>query len=224
MLSLKIFVKISEIIDFKHEVDKQIPYATALALTTLAKESVKTIKKQLPNEFILRNRRTLTGIDYQRAEKSDWPKCYALVGSLDKWMVDQEEGGARTKTGKSFSLPFAIRPNIRSLIKRNQWPGRLLKGSVQIPMGGRRRGSKNGRRRKEKPFLAMKNGRVGLYVRTGEYEQARGKRKEKLKLLYRFHRGSIHLKATHWLSHPVEMTFATRVEAEALSALRRALR
>ena len=76
------------------EIERQMPFAAASALTKVASRCQREIRRVLPSEMVIRNSWTSRGIQVQRAEKSDWPHCTAIVGSKDVYMIDQETGGA----------------------------------------------------------------------------------------------------------------------------------
>jgi hypothetical protein len=211
----------------------QIPYASAVALTRTAQEAQKAVRANLPKKFIIRNNWTQKGIRMQSAKKQDWPDQYAVVGSVDKRMVEFEDGEVRAKPfkGTAFVYPRAIRPNKRALIPRSKQPGALLNGNPSLPYHNRR--GPTGSKRKPRPFLAMlKTGEMGVFVRTGE-RVAQNKRarssgrkplgKEVLKLLYMMDPRSVHMPKREWL---VKTTYniATKkypghFERELLSAL-----
>jgi hypothetical protein len=211
--------------NFENEIEKQIPFATALALTTIAGMARAEIRRELPREFVIRNSFTARGIVTEMAKASDWPNCYSVVGSRDEYMAAHEDGGTREKENKAFAIPYAIRENLRDLIPRRLWPGRLLgKADAKMPGGGRIRNSKNGSARKPKPFLMRRGGYVGVYVRTNSTAVVHGKTKQKLKLLYRLDKHPIHLKQRHWLTSAVERTVSERADDAFYRALSRALR
>jgi hypothetical protein len=73
-------------------VNRQVPFAVAVALTRVAQDSRDEILGTLGEKFTLRNKRVRRGIQIQRAEKRDWPDSFALVGSRDEFMVKHETG------------------------------------------------------------------------------------------------------------------------------------
>jgi len=225
MLTIKSYLDQRSLRKFESEIKTQIPFATALALTNLAGMARAEIKRELPKQFIIRNSFTQRGIITQMAKVTDWPNCYSVVGSKDAFMAAHEDGGTRQKENKAFAIPYSVRGNIRDLIPRRLWPGRLLgRGDMKMPSGGRKPGSRNGAERNPKPFLMRKSGRVGVYVRTKSTVQVHGKTKQKLKLLYRLDKHPIHLKRRHWLTGSVERVVTNRADEVFYKALTRALR
>ena len=184
---------------------REIPFATAYALTQLANKARLEVKGELPKKFIIRNRWTARGIITEQASKRDWPNVQSIIGSRDKYMTLQEEGGSKPVGDKAFSIPRGIRKNVRQSIGRKKWPGKILgDGSAKIPMGGRPKGAKTGTRSKPQPFIAIpKSKLMGIYVRTGRYWKFNGRRKEKYKMLWRLQSKPIPIKKREWLLHTV---------------------
>jgi len=107
---------------------KQLPFASALTLTRLAQMSQDELRSKLPGDFTLRNNWVQKGIVIEAAKKKDWPFQSAQVGSRDYFMALHAVGGIkRPKEGTNLALPRAIRPNKTDLVKRKDWPSRLLK-------------------------------------------------------------------------------------------------
>ena len=76
---------------------KQIPFATARALTDVAFMAQRKEKGDLGKHLHLRNRFSAGGIQVNPAEKGDWPHAYAEVGIDEKrsYLVDHVLGGKR---------------------------------------------------------------------------------------------------------------------------------
>lgn len=90
---------------------RQIPYATARALTALAKAAQTEIREHLgdPGRFRLRSTWTARGIRIVPADKRDFPACQAIVGSRDEYLVLQETGGTKTpNSGRRLAIPAKI--------------------------------------------------------------------------------------------------------------------
>lgn len=90
---------------------RQIPYATARALTMLAKGAQTEIRSTLgaPGRFRLRSTWTARGIRIVPADKRDYPAVQAIVGSVDEYLVLQETGGTKTSaTGRRVAIPAKI--------------------------------------------------------------------------------------------------------------------
>lgn len=207
---------------------KQVPFVLALAMTELANDARTEVVRQLPHNFIIRNRFTAMGIHTKRAEKNDYPKVSSLVGSVDKYMIEHEEGGPRKKGPKAFSFPYRIRRNIRTLVKRGKWPGPLL-GGKKLPKkpAGRPKGSVNGRSTTPKPFIHKFGRFTGVYIRTSGLANSRYKyknmRRQRFKLLWRLYSPTIRIPEVHWLVPPVNRIVQTRYEQVIVSALYKAV-
>lgn len=178
---------------------KQIPFATAVALTRTAQEAQSAIKTGLSSKFIQRNKWTAGGIIFQRAEKKDWPNTQSIVGSRDEYMIKQEEGGNVAPKNKRHAIPNEARPSPTRLIPRKS---RIenLNISFNLPQGGRPSGAMNGTRKTPQPFIAIpKSKKMGVYIRTGEYYKHNGKSIEKFKLLYRLQDKPTKYSKKEWL-------------------------
>ena len=76
-------------------VGRQVPFATAKALTKTALEARDAVRAGLPARFEIRSTWTARGVTINPASKSDYPNAYAEVGTRHEWMVLQETGGAK---------------------------------------------------------------------------------------------------------------------------------
>lgn len=76
---------------------KQVPFATALALTDVAFKVQRAEKSELDQSLVLRNRYSASGIQVNPAERKDWPVTYAEVGVDEKrsYLIDHVLGGKR---------------------------------------------------------------------------------------------------------------------------------
>jgi hypothetical protein len=134
--------------------DRQIPFATALALTRTAQDVQAEIRRQMPQRFTVRNAWIQKGVIIRKATKQD---LTALVIDRDDFMTLQETGGIKVPRGRSVAVPQAVRVNKRGIVPRAQRPS-ALKGNPAV-------------------FRATIRGVDGLWQRTGR--KGRG-----LKLLY----------------------------------------
>lgn len=89
---------------------EQVPFAFAVALTRVAFEGRDEVRGKLRTHFTLRNQRVRQGIQVNRAEKTDWPRPVAEVGTLDEFMAPHVEGGVkRPQMGAShIAVPTKI--------------------------------------------------------------------------------------------------------------------
>jgi hypothetical protein len=89
MKGLSIAVDTREIDRGLRELKRQIPYATARALTMLAKDAQAEIRERLGEDFTIRATRVSKGIVAQGATKRH---LVSMVGSVDKYMAQQALG------------------------------------------------------------------------------------------------------------------------------------
>ena len=102
---------------------KQMPYATARALTDTAQDIKTAAIDSAKKNFTLRNNWVVKGIRINRAEKKDWPNIKAEIGSKDNFMKLQEEGGVKKKN----AIPRGARPVKTAITTPAKWPGAMLK-------------------------------------------------------------------------------------------------
>ncbi len=105
--------------------EEQLPFATAVSLTRLAQEAVDKTRGRMRRRFTLRSRRVPKGIQFNRANKKDWPKLHAEAGILDDFMVLQELGGTkRPRRGARFlAIPTrAIKRTASGKVRKTQQP------------------------------------------------------------------------------------------------------
>jgi hypothetical protein len=103
---------------------RQIPFATAKALTRTAQSARDEIRSTLGDYFKLRAKaRMERGITIERAEKRDWPNCAAKVGTLDEFLVPHVLGGIKRpqRGAKTVAIPA------RWLAARRTSTGRIPK-------------------------------------------------------------------------------------------------
>lgn len=102
---------------------KQLPFATALALTRTIQDAQTDVVSDLPNEFTLRGSwfkpRTKFGINIRPAKKDN---LVAYIGTNAPWIEIQEEGGKKKPAGKMLAIPTA---NIRKKPTQRIGLGRL---------------------------------------------------------------------------------------------------
>lgn len=102
---------------------RQVPFATALALTMTAQDGQSGVQDSLPRRFTLRNNRVRSGIRITPATKST---LRAIVGSVDDFMEGQETGGTkRARDHSRVAVPVEARRNKRDLIPKSQKPAAL---------------------------------------------------------------------------------------------------
>ena len=112
----------------KELVRKQLPFATAVALTRTAQEARDVARKHMAQRFTLRSTWPARGLQIQRAEKKDWPNVRAIVGHKDELFVLHETGGIKkSRQGRRIAIPTkAVRRTKTGKISRAQRPARAL--------------------------------------------------------------------------------------------------
>jgi hypothetical protein len=108
---------------------RQVPFAVAVALTEVGKDSRQAVAASLRQHFQIRSPWIERGIRYTPASKRDWPNTHTTIGSRDWFMADQETGGVRRPRG-GHRLPIPggdLRSQPSERITRARWPSRLLR-------------------------------------------------------------------------------------------------
>lgn len=106
---------------------KQIPFATALALTNAAKDVRRHLRDTLTDYFTVRGQWVPRSIQIDQANKKD-AAPHAIVGTLYEPMALQAEGGEkRGRAGHDVAIPMAARGSNSDRTTPSQWPGNLLK-------------------------------------------------------------------------------------------------
>jgi hypothetical protein len=129
-------------------VEKQLPFATAVALTRVAVDAQTGVRRDMPHRFRLRNRGLPKTIELLRAEKRDWPDPKAQVRTRKEFLALQETGGTKrprpggshvviptrvvtTRLKSSGAVPKRLKP-------RNLKDARYLAGdSIRAPLDRR---------------------------------------------------------------------------------------
>lgn len=92
---------------------KQLPFASAVALTQTAKDGQEATRKELKSSLTLRNKWSENGIQINRAEKKAFPATFAEVGIEQRraYLIDHIEGNPtrRPRKGSRHAIPKAIK-------------------------------------------------------------------------------------------------------------------
>jgi hypothetical protein len=116
--------------------ERQIPFATALALTRTAKDAQAQLRGDLDDHFTIRDKWVSKGIRITPAKKK---KLVAEVGSWDSFMRTQVLGGEKNSQQKAMGIPLVGKGMPRRTIKkrtlRSRWPGKLLQKSSKYFIG-----------------------------------------------------------------------------------------
>ena len=103
---------------------RQVPFATARALTQTAADAQRVIRSELPDRFVIRSRWLEQGIRTERATKRE---PVSVVYSRDPFMVEHETGGRRRGRKGVRAIPRAIRKTPKQRITPARRPAAILK-------------------------------------------------------------------------------------------------
>ncbi len=178
--------------------EKQVRFATAVALTRTAQAAQKEVREQLPERFTIRSGWVAKGIRITPARKNN---LQAGVRVLDDFMALQETGGLKaSRRGNSLGIPVGARPRPESRTGPARFPGALLQkpGHFIAP-------------------LEPGSNRMALWRRTG-----RGRR-SKMKLMYVF-ADQVRIEPRFGFQETVEETVHRHLQVAFTNALMEALR
>jgi hypothetical protein len=175
----------ARVAQFGELAERQLPYATAQALTTLAFDSQRAAKFELARAMTLRNPFSAAGLQVVRAEKRDWPDPSALLGIEERrsYLIDHVLGARRSGGSHGRAIPADELRNPRGRVARGKRPGALIARSGKR-RSGRPKGARTGQRRAPLPFL--------LYSRKWGNEvlaKRMGAARYPLLIVYAFKRG-----------------------------------
>jgi len=114
---------------------KQIPFATAMAMTKTAQSARKYLRQKMRTEYTIRDKRFMLGsmrtggtIRVTPARKQDYPRIWAEVGSIDEFMARHSTGGVKKPETGVLAIPTkVIRRTKRQKITPAKRPAKLLK-------------------------------------------------------------------------------------------------
>lgn len=105
--------------------ERQLPFATARGLTSLAQATNDRSRSMLGQRFTIRSNWTAKGYRVERATKAN---LVATSYHLDPMMALQELGGAKKGQGsRSVAVPLAARPTPQAVTKPSTWPGAVIR-------------------------------------------------------------------------------------------------
>lgn len=109
-------------------VNKQLPFATARALTLTAQDSQAALRVDMPKRFTIRNAWSQRGIIVKPADKNVIPyRSAVMVGDIWNYLFLQESGGEKTPTGSMhIAVPEDIRSSPSQILRRALRPKALL--------------------------------------------------------------------------------------------------
>lgn len=109
--------------------NRQLAFATALALTRTAQEFIADEARRLPSVFRIRNGWVAKGFRVKPARKDD---LVAIAYHRDKFMALQELGGTKRPQGtkRTVAVPVDARKDPMQLTPRSKWPAALKRAFV----------------------------------------------------------------------------------------------
>lgn len=118
--------------------ERQLPFAAASGLTSLAFRTNDRNRAALPSRFTIRSTWTAKGYRVKKATKYD---LSAVAYHLDEMLALQEAGGMKTgRGGKKVAVPLAARPTPTSVTRPSSWPGKVItnpkKRAFEVPGRG----------------------------------------------------------------------------------------
>lgn len=223
---------------FRH---KALPFAHKSMLNETAFVAQNVAQKRVRNSMILRNRFTLQSIRVNQSKTLNIRRQFSTIGSTERYMLDQEFGGVRVKSGKhgvpiptSFSAGQAEKSRPRMKLPRTRLPKLRLSRNRKRPAGqpkGRRQAIlfkiqdavTSGRRVFFHDFGTRRG--VGIFkVKGGRKGFKRGGPKgAKLKMLFSFAKPVISVPRRPWLKPAVDAA-SKRMPALYVKALKFQLR
>ena len=138
---------------------KQLPFATAKALTDTAKDAQRAVTRQIPQKLDRPTRFTLNAIGFKRATKRTLESVVFVKPIQAEYLKLQIDGGMRVVGGAGTGVPTRN----KKLNKFGNIPGR-----------------KSGLVKGKKQFIATIRGITGVWQRFG------GKRKPQVRLMVKF--------------------------------------
>jgi hypothetical protein len=107
-----------------NDIEKQVHFAGAQALTKTAMDAQEEVKRQLPERFTIRTTWLARGIRIRPASRN---RLESAVLVKDEFMEFQEVGGDKTSfSGDALGIPVGARPTPQSVTRPSKFPGALL--------------------------------------------------------------------------------------------------
>ena len=112
---------------------RQVPFATAVALTRTAKRGQQLVRSRLASHFTVRRKTLGNAIQISPARKADWPNQEARVGIMFDWLAHHVTGETRRAGEHRLSIPVSeAQPKIRTSVgktRRSLKAGRLIEAN-----------------------------------------------------------------------------------------------
>lgn len=186
-----------------------LPYATGSTLNRTAADARIEAQKNVKQQMTLRNRWTVGSIQYQKVRGLDINKQESATGSLQKYMLTQEDGGIERKSGKhGVAIPTGYSAGQEGQQPRTRLPRRPNKiSNIQLT-----RLKTKTRNRKSVNFvkvkLAAESGVKFLFMdlgrRKGIFRILGGKRKPRVKMVADLSNPVVRIPRNPWLEPAAE--------------------
>jgi hypothetical protein len=204
---------------------RAVPHGLRGAMNSAAFAARTEWQRQMGERFVLRNTFTARSVRVVKASASRAPQ--AIVGSIQPYLLTQEEGGTKRKRGRhGVGIPTSVasgegrnaRPR-RRLVRR---PNRLANISL---------GARPGRHRKQRNAIAIRmaiaSGRRFVFLELerakGMFRIMGGKRRPRLEMIWDTSRPSVRIPRTPTLE-PAMLRVNTRMPELLAEAMRFQLR
>jgi len=120
----------------------QLPFATAKALTLIAKDARDEVKREMASRFTVRRPWIQQGVRFEAATKAN---LTARVYDKDPFMALQETGGEKFSLrrrvfdyGDYIATPVDARRSKRDVVDKRDWPQNLVNPFILTARDGRK--------------------------------------------------------------------------------------
>ena len=197
--------------DLKTFASRAFPFASKATINGGAFMAQKTARKDIEIKMVTRNRFTVGSVRVEQTRTLNVNRQLAVVGSIAKYMADQEFGGVNVRTGsEGVAIPTGYSAGQENQQPRTKLPRRPNKlANIQLK---RRRGKATSRKQRNvaavKAAATSSNKFVFLDLgkRKGIFKVVGGKRKPKLKMIHDLTRTSTPIPKNPWLKPAVDDT------------------
>lgn len=119
---------------------KQLPFATAGALTSTAFDAQRAVKRNLSRKFNLTNKFTISSVRVKKADKRTLTAKVFFMPIAARYMQRHETGGTKTPRGRSIAVPAGVKKSARGKISKANRPRQILNkpGVFKATIGGQR--------------------------------------------------------------------------------------
>ena len=122
-VSVTIDLPIAELTGRLREFDRrQLPFATALAITRTVQDAQTDLRRALPSAFTIRNNFLEKGIRIKAATKKS---LQGRVFTIDEILLRQITGAVKRPRGHAIPLPRGAKSNAKGIIRRGNRPAAL---------------------------------------------------------------------------------------------------